>query len=508
MKQKVYNIAAMACVCLIALGGNSFAQQSSSNSSSSTTTTTAGTLAVPPTPPSAMAYPGLVTVNGQNAISGYTAYTPPPASVYSFQNGTLSPLASVNGVYYLDAFGGSQDSTYLKKMKKLQEQMRDLQKEMNDARLEENKKRVAEIQKRNAERQAEMQKKYAEAFALNDKKFADKFSAVGTRYNSERNDADLEKKVQSGDVKLKTKSYTKTYPVDANDKLSIDNKFGKITINAWNKNEVKVDVDIKAYADDDDKATDLLNLVSINDSKNGDGVSFTTKIDEGNNRNTWFGTMTSNGKTSVRKTVINYTVYMPSKNALTIANSYGAVILPDMSGRIILKNQFGNVSAKALTNTGNDINVKYGDANIESLTGSDLNMQFGTLTLQSADRLNADLQYTPAKFGKLSNSATINARFGEGIQIATLDRNLKTLTITSSYAPVKLAALNDADFNVSTSYGGFTYDNNNVSVTSKSPGDEERSYSNSKTYKGHIGKGNSDKVITIKSTFSSVKFDQ
>jgi len=501
MKQKVYNIAAMACLCLIALGGNSFAQQSTASSSS--TSSTNGTLAVPPTPPATV---GAVSINGLNSISGYTAYTPPAQSVYSFQNGTLSPIASVNGVYYVDALGGSQDSTYLKKMKKLQDQMRDLQKEMNDTRLEENKKRVAEIQKRNAERQAEQQKKYAEAFALNDKKFSEKFTAVGVRLRN--NDADLDKKVQAGDIKLKTKSYSKAYPVDANDKLSIDNKFGKITVNAWNKNEVKVDVEIKAYGDDDDKATELLNMVSINDSKNGDGVSFTTKIDEGNNHNSWWGTMTNNGKTSVRKTVINYTVYMPSKNALTIANSYGAVVLPDMSGRIVLKNQFGNVSAKSLTNTGNDITVKYGDANIESLTGSDLNMQFGTLTLQSADRLNADLQYTPAKFGKLSNSATINARFGEGVQIGTLDRSLKTLQITSSYAPVKLMTLGDADFNVTTSYGGFTYDNNNVKVTSKSPSDEERNYSMTKTYKGQTGKGNSDKVITIKSSFSSVKFDQ
>jgi hypothetical protein len=316
--------------------------------------------------------------------------------------------------------------------------------------------------------------------------------------------------VQSGEIKLKTKAYAKSYTIDANDKLQIDNRFGKVTINVWNKNEIKVDVDIRAYADDDDKAKELLDLVNITDIKGNDGVSFTTKIGDDNHKNNFWVTMTSNGKTSVRKTIINYTVYMPAKNALTINNSYGAIVLPGLSGKLNITNSFGNLIAKALTNTGNEINVKYGNADIESLNGCDLNVSFGALNLLSADKLNAEIKYSPAKIGKLSTSATINVHFGEGLQITNLDKNLKTLSISSSYAPVKLGSLvnDNADFDITTRYGDFTYDNGNVNVTSKSPGDDERSYSSTKTYKGHIGKGNSDKVITIKTSFSNVKFDQ
>ncbi|MES2278397.1 MAG: hypothetical protein V4592_20365 [Bacteroidota bacterium] len=476
MNSRVYKLAALALICLTAISTKNYAQQSSSSSSSSSSS--------PAKAP---------TAAGQSSATSVYSYSTPMASING--TGTYSAFAPLTGVY--TDLNMLQDSAYRKKMQKLQEQMRDLQKEMSSLRTEEFKKASAE-----------RTKQYALKFKESDLKFATKFSSFGQRFNSEKSAAELDKKVQAGEIKLKTKSYTKSYNVDANDKLQIDNRFGKITVNAWNKNEIKVDVEIKAYADDDDKAKELLDLVSITDSKNSDGVNFTTKIGDENHKNNFWGTMTTNGKTSVRSTVINYTVYMPTKNALTISNMYGSVILPDMSGKVTLKNQFGNLITKTLTNTGNDINLKYVDANIESLTGSDLNVSFGTLNLQSADKLNADFNYVPVKIGKLSTSGNINIRFGEGVQIITLDKNLKALTINSSYAPVKLAATTNADFYVSTNYGAFTYDNNNVSVTTKSPSDDSRNYSNSSTYKGHIGKGDNDKLITIKSSFSSVKFDQ
>ncbi|GAB3922705.1 prefoldin domain-containing protein [Mucilaginibacter myungsuensis] len=489
MKLKVYNIAAMA-LALIALGTNSFAQTVTGTTSSSKTDTT----------PRA----ATTSINGIQILPGSTGKTivlnggqlaaiSPGTSLYTTGSNAYT-LASVNGLY-MDAFGAaSQDTAYLKKMKKLQEQVSAIQKEMSALRTEEYKKVNAERQRQIADRAKDSERKFADRFTL---------TGLTSRYNYDRNDTELEKKIASGDVKMKTKNISKSFSVDANDVVKIDNKFGKVTINAWNKNEVKVDVDIKTYANDDDKADKLLDAVNIDSDKSSDGVSFITKISRHDGNNVSIG----NGKYVINKTVINYTVYMPAKNPLNITNSYGAVILPDMNGKLTIKNQFGNFTAKALTNPDNSIEVRYGNANIESLYGSNLAVSFGALDLQLADKLNAKLEYTPAKIGRLTNSADIKVHFGEGIQIATLDKNLKTLSINSSYAPVKLASLNDANFNVTTSYGGFTYNDDKVNVTSKSP-ESDRSINTTKVYKGTIGKGDSDKLITIKSNFSSVKFDQ
>jgi len=48
------------------------------------------------------------------------------------------------------------------------------------------------------------------------------------------------------DVNL-VKNYSKTYSVDGNDALSINNKYGKVVVNTWARNEVKVDVQSLYY---------------------------------------------------------------------------------------------------------------------------------------------------------------------------------------------------------------------------------------------------------------------
>ncbi|NNU34001.1 hypothetical protein HK413_07220 [Mucilaginibacter sp. S1162] len=198
---------------------------------------------------------------------------------------------------------------------------------------------------------------------------------------------------------------------------------------------------------------------------------------------------------------------MPAKNPLTINNRYGGIILPDLSGKLNIKNSYGGLVAKALTNSDNMIEVRYGSANIESLSNSDLNVSYGSLQLDQADNLNANISYSPAKIGKLGSSGTFVVRYGGGLEIGDVGKNLKALSINSSYAPVKLGSLNDAnaDFDVTVHYGDFLYDSA-TNVTSKTP-DNERGYTSTKNYKGHVGKGNADKVITIKSTYSNVKFD-
>jgi hypothetical protein len=466
MKIKIFSAASMAFAGIMACSTMNYAQQA------------------PASPPAKAETPSPNISYGQ----GTMAYaTPAPLTVTVGQDIYVSPY-------------NQNDTTYTKRMQKLQQQMHDLQKQMSDLRSEEFKKTREDNGKRTAENNQNFDRNFSERF---------KDFGQNMRINIERSDENLEKKVQIGEIKLKTKTYAKSYTVDANDKLQIDNRYGKVTINTWTKNEFKVDVEIKAYANDENDAKELLDQVTINDSKENSTVAFTTVINDGNHRNSFWGTMTSNGKTTVRKTVINYVVYMPAKNSLTVTNKYGSTILPNLNGKLIINNSYGGLTAKSLTNSGNVINVKYGNADIESLVGSDLDVAYGSLNLQSADKLNVDVSYGSAKIGRITTSGTINIKYG-GLQINDMDKNLKNLSVNSSYTPVKLGSMSNAnaDFDVSVHMGGFSYSDNTVNVTSKTPDDNKHGWSSTQTYKGHIGKGSNDKLIIIKANYGSVKFDQ
>lgn len=324
-------------------------------------------------------------------------------------------------------------------------------------------------------------------------------------FNSDKN---FKKLLQDGDVKEKVKTYSKTYQADGNDKLQISNMYGKITVNTWNRNEVKVDVQIKAYANDEAEAQKMLDNINITDSKENSVISFRTNINRpgGSHGNSWvmlFGP----GKSSVRKSEINYTIYMPAKIQLQISNRYGSTILPDLAGKVTIDQAYGALQAKSLTNPANEIKVRYGSADIENLVSSDVNVSYGSLKLGEAERLNADVSYGSANIGILKTAGTINARYCGGLQISDVDKSVKNLSVNSSYSNVKLGLPEnaDADFDVTVHFGNFNYGSRSVKMVNQT--DDDKRINPTKTYKGQLGKGNAGKMITIKSNYGNVKFD-
>ncbi|WP_448701029.1 hypothetical protein ACFGVR_02980 [Mucilaginibacter sp. AW1-3] len=339
-----------------------------------------------------------------------------------------------------------------------------------------------------------------------DKDFAKAFSKP-LSLNFDSNDKKLEERVKSGEVKETTKAYSKSYNIDHDDKVVIDNKWGKVTVNTWNKSEVKVEAQIRADAMETDEAQKLLDAVKIDDSKDGSTVSFTTKVEPTDGNNSW-GWGTNNGKPFVRKVYISYTIYMPSKNALQITNRFGGVELPDFDGKLTVNSTYGNFTAKKLSNTANEISSRNGATNIESLNGGQLKVQYGSLDLGTVENLNVDANVSAVKIGKIKSGATLNVKYGPGVQISDLDKNIKNLSVTTYIAPLEVNFNNNQnfDFDVTVHNNSFDYGNHDVTVTSQSP-DDTRRYSATKNYKGHLGKGNPDKVITVKSNYAPVKFN-
>ena len=413
-------------------------------------------------------------------------------------------------------------------MQKLQAQMRDLQKQMSKLQTEKLKEKSVELKKMAKELSTQV-RVYTNDYdvsglskglgvTVDPKLFTSPrvnleslkgLNNLNLNFNTS-DDKKLQEQIKSGDVVEKVKNYSKSYSVDGNDKLVINNTYGKVTVNTWAKNEFKVDVQIKAYANEEEDAQKMLDNISITDSKENSVISFKTNIErtQNNNGNNFWGTWFSNGKSNTRKSEINYIIYMPTKSQLQISNRYGATILPDLQGKLIIDNSYGSLTGKNLSNPANEIKVRYGSANIENLGSSNLTVSYGSLNLGEADKLNADVSYSSAKIGKLTTSATINVRYSGGLQIADVDKNMRNLSVNSSYSTVKLGLPENenADIDVTVRYGSFNYGSRSVSLVNQGQ-DDDRHYTSTKVYKGKLGKGDSNKVITIKSNYGSVRFD-
>lgn len=303
----------------------------------------------------------------------------------------------------------------------------------------------------------------------------------------------------------KTRIISKTYAVNSNDKLSINNQYGKVAVHTWTKKEIKVEIEIKAYEASESEAERLLESVSIAELKEGNLISFKTNFEKTSSS---FWSKIKNGKEERRGVQVNYEIYMPTKNPLDISNRYGKTELDDFEGPVNISSSYGSFSSGKLDHPANQVKVSYGSAIIENFINGTLSVAYGSLKLNQAAKLNATIKYGSAKIGQLGQGGNFNLSYTGGFKIDEVDSSVRNLTINSSYSGVTLGLKNgaDFDFDVTVNYAGFNYDNSRINLVEQfNSNNKSRSWSPTKNYKGQIGKG-SDSMIIIKSNYGGVKF--
>lgn len=309
----------------------------------------------------------------------------------------------------------------------------------------------------------------------------------------------------SGVLAEKTKLISKTYSVGRNDKLSIDNLYGKVAVHTWAKNEIKISVEIKAYESSESSAAQLLESVNIDESRSGDLISFKTSFEK-TSVNFW--SRMRNGREEKRGVQVNYEIFMPARNPLDITNRYGSTEIDDFNGPVNISSSYGSFSSGSLDNAANQVKITYGSASISNFSKGKLSVAYGSLKLDKGNDLSANIRYSSARIASLSVGGTFNIAYTGGFKIDEVEKNVKNLVINSSYSGLTLGIKEgaDFDFDVTVSYAGFNFDDERVNLIDKiADSSKPKSWSPTKNYKGSIGKG-SDSRIIIKSNYGSVKF--
>jgi hypothetical protein len=342
--------------------------------------------------------------------------------------------------------------------------------------------------------------------------------------------------VQADDDAGRSKTFSKTFPAGESDRLSLSNQYGSILIKTWDRKEIKADVQISAYSNNDADAQKLLDEVRIDAGKTGDQIAFSTKI--GDERGNW-GSGSRNGRKWRREVKVNYVVYMPLTNALVVSQQYGNVTMGDLSGPLTAKVQYGNFKAGNLSNLNNIISVQYGNTDITQINratikqqyGSDLSLgtvgqlvldaqytkvhiqnvkraantikiQYGGLDIGSIENLTLKAQYTGVSIGNFAGEGSVDIQYNS-LNIGQLSPRCKRLVVDAQYVNIAVGFPDNfnATFDLQTSYSNFNHGN---SVSAKLNGNDDED-SNSKSYTGNVGNG-AGAYLQVKSTYGSVSF--
>jgi hypothetical protein len=254
--------------------------------------------------------------------------------------------------------------------------------------------------------------------------------------------------VQDDDQPGRSKSFSKTFAADQSDKINLSNEYGSIVIKTWDRKEVKVDVQILAYSNNEEDTQKLLDEVSIDAGKSGDLISFTTKISGRNNN---WGVGSRNGRKWRREVRINYVVYMPAVNALNVSQQYGNVTMADFSGPLSAKVQYGNFKAGNLSNSNNYLSVQYGNTEVVQINRATIKHQYGSgLSLGTVGALNLTAQYVKTDIKAITGDAVINQEYGEGLTLGTVGH----LTLDAQYTKVRIQSIKGNRNIIRIQYGG------------------------------------------------------
>ncbi len=326
----------------------------------------------------------------------------------------------------------------------------------------------------------------------------------------------------------KTKTINKTFTVKKDATVSVDNKYGNITIATWNKKEVAIEVTITVKGNNEDRIEERLENITVEFDANESAVFAKTILEK--SRNSW-SFWNQNRNISHQ---INYEIKMPVSNNVNLDNDYGSIFIDNLDGNADINCDYGNITVAALNGENNFINLDYcNNSNIEFMKKGDVsldyskisinnsesldlnadyttaiigktntisyNADYGAVTIKEANDIEGNSDYTNIKFGLVKNSVNVEVDYG-AIKIDELAPSFKNVSIESQYAAVKIYVNPSTSFNfeIDLKYANLNGEKDKIKYTTKSQKPTK------KYYKGSFGDTNNSSFLKIETQYGGV----
>lgn len=323
----------------------------------------------------------------------------------------------------------------------------------------------------------------------------------------------------------KKKIINKNYKVNSNEKLNVENQFGKVSVETWDKNEIDVEITIKVNSKSESKSLELLDDIKINENTAGASVYLKTVFPTN---------MYNTGKQSM---TVDYLIKMPANAPLNLQNKFGNVYMDVFKAPLQLNVSYGSIKINRLIGDNKRVQVNFGSAdidaidnivleskyskvNIEKISKGEVRNQFGKtyindavdvqitqkygdLDLRKVNTITAQIEFSNVDIDALGKSADLTLKYSGNADIGTIGASVDLLKVNASFSTVhmKFSETADLDFNAHLKFGDLKINNIKISDYMKNVEDN----SNQKTYKGKIGKGGKGNLI-LDSNYSTIYF--
>ncbi len=280
-----------------------------------------------------------------------------------------------------------------------------------------------------------------------------------------------------------SKNLHKEYNADANTLLFIQNKFGDVDINNWDKNQISIDVTITVDHQNEEKAKELIDYIDVKFNQTGNKIEAITEIDDKFSKWNTFSFGDNNKDFS-----INYKVNVPKDIQLELENRYGSVFINEIAGHAKVSVKYGNLKVNKFLRGSdkpkNEVYLAYSKGTIDECNWLNLTLKYSKLEIEECKALIAvtkysklyvdnassivcESKYDEYRIGKLTNFVTTAAytdfdfdeiskkleldnRYGS-IKVDYIPKDFELIDIENEYGGVYLRI----DLNASYNLNGF-----------------------------------------------------
>jgi hypothetical protein len=279
--------------------------------------------------------------------------------------------------------------------------------------------------------------------------------------------------------------------------FTLDTRYGRVQVNAWNKQEIKVETDLVARAETPVAATQILDALSVQylayDATTG-GTSVSSQ----------FGASLRGKCGGGRRYEVNYTIWLPRTLALRVAASFADVtVAADWQGPTQFNIDYGTLHTARLAGTRNVVHIANGDATIPYVKQATLEANYARLRVTEGQQIELRTNYADvdmaivqdltihSKYGdvalgkvrnlrgssgysrfsvdKLSEGLNMSVRYCPDFEVRDMGANFRQINLDGGYSTIRLGFAEETpsfQFDVSTEQGQLLVDKKMVRVLS------------------------------------------
>ncbi|MCF8234671.1 MAG: hypothetical protein K9G67_08980 [Bacteroidales bacterium] len=289
----------------------------------------------------------------------------------------------------------------------------------------------------------------------------------------------------------KSQTLSRSFHLSEDTRVEVYNKYGNVHLVSWEKDSVRFEATITVTANRQNKVDRTFDNIRLKFDQTGDIIYAATAFESGKGQ-FWkdvsdFANIIFKGGAQAQ---INYKVHLPGHLKLRVENKFGNVYASTYQGQFKLLLSNGDLKINKLSDQA-DINISFGKGSINQLKTANINIEYGDLEIETSDsleivsksstlmlgkarsvninskrdkffideveKLSGETSFSYINVKKLGSEAYLRTNYGE-MNLDQLNPAFNYINLISDYTDVSLSIPRDLSFDVEINY------NNKVSL--------------------------------------------